>query len=80
VRKVEPFYPPLAREAGVEGPVVVEIVISEEGDVTQAAALSGHPLLRDAAVAAARGWKFRPALVDGKAVKVVATLTFNFSL
>jgi protein TonB len=70
--------PEIARAAGVEGPVAVEITIDEGGNVESARALSGHPLLRDAAVSAAREWKFKPTLRDGNPVKVVGTLTFNF--
>jgi protein TonB len=42
--------------------------------------VSGHPLLRDPAVNAARGWRFKPTLLSGQPVKVVGTITFNFSL
>jgi outer membrane biosynthesis protein TonB len=42
--------------------------------------VSGHPLLKEAAVAAARGWKFSPTLLTGTPVKVIGTITFNFNL
>jgi TonB family protein len=80
IRRAEPLYPPLAKAARVSGAVVVEATVDEEGDVLSARALSGHPLLRDTAVAAARGWKFTATTLDGKPVKVVGTITFNFSL
>src|SRR3989442_5993217 len=54
-RRVEPGYPPLAKAARVSGAVVVEVTIDEEGNVMSARAISGHPLLKDAALAAARG-------------------------
>jgi protein TonB len=63
----------------VSGAVVVEITIDEEGNVISARAMSGHPLLKDAAVAAARSWKFRPTMLSGQAVKVIGTITFNFT-
>jgi protein TonB len=74
-----PDYPPLARAAQVSGSVVVEVAIDEEGNVFHARALSGHPLLKDAAIEAARGWKFAPTTLEGKAVKVIGSLTFNFT-
>jgi TonB family protein len=80
IRRAEPPYPRLAQAAGVSGAVVVEVLLDEEGDILSARALSGHPLLKDAAVAAARGWKFTPTTFEGKLVKVVGTITFNFSL
>ncbi|MBI3653813.1 MAG: M56 family metallopeptidase [Acidobacteria bacterium] len=80
VRRAEPIYPPLAQAAQVSSAVVVEVTINEEGYVDSARVLSGHPLLKDAAVAAARQWKFQPAMLQGKAVKVTGTMTFNFAL
>lgn len=80
IRRAEPLYPPMAKAARVSGAVVVEVIVDEEGDILSARALSGHPLLKDSAAAAARGWKFTPTMLDGVAVKVVGTITFNFSL
>jgi TonB family protein len=80
VRRAEPTYPPLAKAAEVSGTVVVEITVDEEGNVIAASVVSGHPLLRDAAVEAARQWQFTPTTLQGEAVKVIGTLTFNFAL
>lgn len=80
IRRVEPVYPPLAKAAEVSGAVVVEITVDEQRDVISARAISGHPLLKDAAVDAARGWKFSPMTLGGVPVKVIGTITFNFSL
>jgi len=79
-RRVEPSYPPLAKAAHVTGAVLVEITIDENGNVISASALSGHPLLKDAAVSAARGWKFAPTQLSGVPVKVIGTITFNFQM
>jgi len=79
-RRVEPAYPPLAKAARVSGAVVVEVTIDEEGNVIAARAISGHPLLKDAAVAAARGWTFSQTTLQGVPVKVIGTITFNFLL
>ena len=80
VKRVQPAYPPLAKAARVSGTVVVEVVVNEAGDVISMRAISGHPLLRDEAAAAARQWEFTPTELSGKPVKVIGTLTFTFSL
>ena len=54
------------------------MTVDEDGEVISAGAISGHRLLRDAAVSAARQWKFRPTQLSGVPVKVIGTLTFNF--
>jgi protein TonB len=78
-RRVTPTYPALARAARVSGAVVVEITIDENGNVISARPISGHPLLKDAATQAARGWKFNPTKLSGQPVKVIGTIQFNFT-
>ena len=80
VKRVQPAYPQLAKVSGRRGAVVVEVVVDEAGNVLSARALSGHPLLRAAAEGAARGWKWNPTRLNGVAVQVVGTITFNFVL
>src|SRR5262249_42042380 len=70
----------VAKAAGVQGTVQVQVTIGTDGHVTDATAISGHPLLRDAAIEAARQWEFKPTDVSGTAAKVQGTLTFNFTL
>jgi TonB family protein len=60
--------------------VIVRVIIDEDGNVTDAQVASGHPLLRLAALDAARGWKFKPAEVNRTRVPVVGNLRFNFVL
>jgi TonB family protein len=79
-KRAEPAYPPLAKAARVSGSVVVEVTIDEDGNVFAARAISGHPLLKDAAVAASREWTFAPTILTGVPVKVIGTITFNFNL
>ncbi len=79
-KRVEPTYPPLAKAARVSGSVVVEVTVDEEGHVISARAISGHPLLKDSAIAAARGWLFAPTTLQGVPVKVIGTITFNYNL
>lgn len=80
IKRVTPEYPFEAKAAGVGGSVVVEITVDEAGNVISARALSGHELLRGAAVGAARQWKFRGTTLSGVPVKVIGTITFNFNL
>jgi len=77
-KTVQPTYPPIAKAAGAQGPVSVQIVVNEAGEVESAKATSGHPLLRQAAVDAASGWQFTPTKLSGNAVKVTGTISFNF--
>ena len=70
----------LAKAARISGSVVVEVTVDEEGRVIAARAISGHPLLKDAAVSAARRWTFASTKLEGIAVKVIGTITFNFHL
>lgn len=74
----KPPYPPAARAVRASGAVSVQVLISETGSVISASAVSGHPLLRPAAVAAARGARFSPTLLSGQAVKVSGVITYNF--
>ncbi|MFN7948585.1 MAG: energy transducer TonB [Blastocatellia bacterium] len=80
IRKVQPAYPLMAKTARVQGPVQVQVEINEEGLVTSAVVLSGHPLLREASVQAARQWVWNPTLLGGIPVRVQGVLTFNFTL
>ncbi|MEP6706761.1 MAG: TonB family protein [Pyrinomonadaceae bacterium] len=73
-----PQYSPVARQAGASGAVTVQITIDEEGNVIAAQAISGHPLLRAAAVSAAREAKFSPTRLVGQPVKVQGVLIYNF--
>jgi TonB family protein len=78
--KVQPLYPPVARAARASGAVQVQITISETGEVIEAVIVSGHQLLREAALQAARQWLFKPTELSGTPIKVQGILTFNFSL
>jgi TonB family protein len=80
VKKVSPHYPPEARKVRVSGIVVVSVEIDEQGNVTAAKAIEGPGLLRQAAEKAARGWKFRSALSNGRAAKSSQTIKFVFQL
>ena len=74
-----PVYPTIARAAHASGAVTVQITIDEDGNVIEAKAVAGHPLLQSAAVAAARQAKFSPTRLSGQPVKVTGTLIYNFA-
>lgn len=77
---VAPVYPPIARSAHVEGLVILEAIIGEDGQVRDVRALKTNPLLEQAAVDAVRQWRFTPTLLNGEPVSVVMTVTVMFSL
>jgi len=75
-----PVYPPLAREARIEGTVRLEAVISRDGTILNLRAVSGHPLLIPAALAAVRQWVFRPTSLNGDPVEVATEIEVHFTL
>jgi TonB family protein len=77
--KPEPSYPAIARAARASGTVTVQVVVDEQGKVTSAKAVSGHPLLRASAEAAARQARFSPTVLSGRPVKVSGVVTYNFT-
>ena len=73
-----PAYPAIAKAAHASGTVVVQVLIDENGNVVSANAVSGHPLLIQAAVSAARSAKFSPTKLSGQPVKVTGVIQYNF--
>jgi TonB family protein len=78
VNLVIPEYPPAARAVKAMGAVNIQVTIDERGDVISASAVSGHPLLRQAAEKAARESKFSPTMLSGIPVKVTGIIVYNF--
>ena len=74
----KPGYPAIAKAAHASGTVVVQVLIDENGNVVSANAVSGHPLLVQAAVSAARSAKFSPTKLSGQPVKVTGVIQYNF--
>jgi TonB family protein len=74
----QPAYPRLARAAHVSGTVMVQVLIDEQGNVSAAHAVDGHPLLQSVCVAAAREAKFSPTLLEGEPVRVTGVIQYNF--
>jgi protein TonB len=81
VNRVEPSYPEAARKARMEGVVILEAIITANGNVEEVKVLkSVNPLLDAAATRAVQQWKYRPATLNGRAVRVYLTVTVTFNL
>jgi TonB family protein len=80
VKRVYPRYPPEARKEHVQGTVVLMVLISREGDVSEVKLISGDPILAPAAIDAVKQWKYKPYLLDGRPVEVETTVQINFTL
>ena len=79
-KNVPPIYPKIAQAAKVQGLVIIEAIISKEGDVKDAKVIRSVPMLDSAALDAVRQWKYTPPLLNGVPVDVVMTVTVNFNL
>ena len=80
IHKVDPVYPPLAREARIQGTVRFNVMVGKEGSVEQMTLVAGHPLLVQAAQEALRQFKYRPTLLNGQPIAVQTTVDINFVL
>jgi protein TonB len=80
IRKVNPNYPPLARQARIQGTVVLQAEISKSGDIQNLRLISGHPMLAPSAIEAVKQWKYKPYLLNGEPVEVETTVQVNFTL
>ena len=80
LRKVQPNYPPLARQARIQGTVVLQAQISKEGAIENLQLISGHPMLAPAAIEAVKQWKYKPYLLNGEPVEVETQVQVNFTL
>jgi protein TonB len=78
--RVNPVYPPLAKQARIQGLVKLEGVIAKDGTIQQLRLISGHPLLAPAALEAVKKWRYRPTHLNGEPVEVVAPIDVNFIL
>ncbi|MGD0667367.1 MAG: M56 family metallopeptidase [Bryobacteraceae bacterium] len=80
ISKVDPVYPPLAKQAKIQGTVELSAVIGKDGRVQNLKVVSGHPLLVQAALDAVKNWVYRPTLVNGEPVEVKTSIQINFTL
>ena len=80
VHEVKPVYPPLARQARIQGTVMLEAIIGKDGSIENLRVVSGHPMLAPAALEAVRQWRYRPYMLNREPVEVETQITVNFVL
>lgn len=80
MQRVEPVYPVLAKQSGIEGAVVLEARVNSSGQVNDLRVASGNSLLAAAALRAVRQWRYRPPRLNGKPVELPIRITLNFEL
>lgn len=78
VNRVEPEYPPFAKQLKIVGEVDLEAVVKEDGTVEKVNVVDGNPVLTKAGAEALMKWKFKPVTADGKPVKALAPVSFSF--
>jgi periplasmic protein TonB len=80
IHQVQPQYPTLAKQARIQGTVVLRAIIDREGKIEKLQVLSGHPMLAEAAVRAVQQWRYRPYYLNEQAVEVETEITVHFTL
>ena len=80
LRRAEPTYPPIARQARIQGTVSLEAIISKSGTVQNLRVLSGHPLLVQSALQAVQQWRYQPTLLSGEPVEVITNIDVIYRL
>ena len=80
IKRIQPAYPPLARQARIQGTVLLQAEISKNGDIENLRLISGHPMLAPAAIEAVKQWKYRPYILNGEPVEGETQITVNFTL
>jgi periplasmic protein TonB len=80
VNRVQPVYPPLARQTRISGTVKLHAIIGKDGMVQQLQVVSGHPLLVQSALDAVKQWRYQPTLLNGEPVEVDTEIDVIFSL
>src|ERR1039457_4663000 len=80
IKKVTPTYPALAKQARIQGHVLLQAEISKEGTIQNLQLISGHPMLAPAAIEAVKQWRYKPYLLNGEPVAVETQVVVNFSL
>src|SRR5689334_6991712 len=80
IKKVRPPYPPLARQARMQGQVILQAEISKDGSIENLRLIGGHPMLAPAAIEAVKQWRYKPYFLNGEPVAVETQITVNFTL
>ncbi len=80
IYRVQPAYPPIARQARIQGSVELRAIISKAGTIENLVVVSGHPMLVKSAMEAVRQWRYRPYLLNNEPIEVETEVTVNFVL
>jgi protein TonB len=80
VKKVTPLYPPVAKQARIQGTVRFNALIGMDGSIMSLQLVSGHPLLVESARDAVAQWQYKPVLLDGNPVEVITQIDVNYTL
>jgi protein TonB len=80
IYRVQPVYPLLARQARIQGSVLLRAMISRDGTIEHLQVISGHPMLVQSAIDAVRQWRYRPYFLNDQPVEVDTQVTVNFIL
>lgn len=80
ITQTRPVYPSLARQARIQGTVVLHAIIDKEGKVAQLEVVSGHPLLVQSALEAVKQWRYKPTQLNGDPVEVDTTIQVTFTM
>lgn len=80
IRQPKPVYPPLAKQARIQGTVRFQAIIGKDGTIQNLQLVSGHPLLVPSAQEAVKQWVYQPTLLNGEPVEVITQIDVNFTL
>lgn len=80
IHRIDPLYPPIARQIHLSGTVELRAIIAKDGSVINLEVVSGNPILARSALDAVRQWRYRPTLLNGEPVEVQTFVTVNFVL
>jgi protein TonB len=80
IKKVTPAYPPLAKQARIQGVVRFTAIIGKDGTIQNLQLVTGHPLLVPSATEAVKQWIYKPTLLNGEPVEVITQIDVNFTL
>jgi periplasmic protein TonB len=80
IARVDPIYPPLARQTRTQGTVIIDAIVDEQGNVVEAKVVSGQPLLIQSALDAVRKWRYEPTYLNDQPVPVQLNVTITFRL
>ena len=77
-KRVEPVYPPAAQAGKIQGDVIIHVQIDKKGYVVKVKTMTGHPMLAEPAMTAAKQWQFEPFYSNGKPMEVETNILFKF--